>query len=149
MKKTVGKPTETRTALKKPIAFKAIPPKTLRPNAKKTTLPKRQRNIRTYPGPTDYEGYLEPNGLGTVSEETPAESERAAESGKGFSIFSMLGGIDGIIGIMTKANQVFKLFQQMGPMFKLISSFASAKATTASLKPGAIRHRPRHRKARK
>ena len=78
------------------------------------------------------------DGGGGAAGALPAAQETAAaEAGNTRGIGSFLsgfGGIDGIISMMTKAQQMFKLFQQMGPIFKLISSFSGAKASTASVR---------------
>ncbi|WP_028547790.1 hypothetical protein [Paenibacillus sp. UNC451MF] len=83
------------------------------------------------------------NGLLGSSDEAPsavneAQGEAAvpavANERAGGSFLGGFGGIEGIISMMTKAQQMFKLFQQMGPIFKLISSFGGAKATTASVR---------------
>jgi hypothetical protein len=70
-----------------------------------------------------------------------AESESASEAvvqaapttNQGFSFLNGMGGIDGLISMMGKAQQMFKLFQQMGPMFKMLDSLGGSKALTASL----------------
>ncbi|TDF99202.1 hypothetical protein [Paenibacillus piri] len=46
---------------------------------------------------------------------------------------SLFESMDGIISMMTKANQMFKLVQQMSPFFKLFGLFGGGKAATASI----------------
>ncbi|SFL35380.1 hypothetical protein SAMN03159341_105227 [Paenibacillus sp. 1_12] len=65
--------------------------------------------------------------------EIAAEAPAAAAPAQGFSLASSFGGIDSMIAMMGKAQQMFKLFQQMAPMFKLLNSFGGAKALTAGL----------------
>ena len=82
----------------------------------------------------------------------PATQEAGSAAGNERGIGSFLsgfGGLDGIISIMTKAQQMFKLFQQMGPIFKLISSFSSAKASTASVRTSQGAKVVRSRKGRR
>lgn len=70
-------------------------------------------------------------------EAAPAPAAEATAE-RGASLLGGLGGLDGIISMMTKAQKMFKLFQQMGPIFKLIGSFSGlgGKATTASVRSG-------------
>lgn len=68
--------------------------------------------------------------------ERPSAQPAEAAGSRATSLLGSFGGIDGIISVMTKAQQVFKLFQQMGPLFKMISAFGGAKAATASLRSG-------------
>lgn len=72
----------------------------------------------------------------SVSEGPSAAAAAAAEPAARASLLGGFGGIDGIISFMTKAQQMFKLFQQMGPIFKMIGAFGGAKATTSSLRSG-------------
>lgn len=74
------------------------------------------------------------------------------------SLFKKVGGLDGIISTMSKVQRMYTLFQQMGPIFKLVGGFGGfgglggllggAQAKTASVKPGS-RRRPAQRKSRK
>lgn len=156
MKKNVGRPTVSKAIPAKSNAIKANSPKAQRPGTKKTSYPKQKRTAPGYSGPADYESYVEPSiaqnggGPGPGAGDSTAEADRAAAvPEQGASLLSMFGGIDGLISIMGKAQQVFKLVQQMGPMFKMISSFTSPKAVTASLKPGAARALKQRRKIRR
>ena len=156
MKKNVGKPTVSKAAPSRTNTLKTNPSRAGSVKAGKPSYSKRKRPVRGYSGPADYESYVEPsltqNGGGSTdtAEGAALDADRAAAApaqGAG-SFLSLFGGVDGIISMMTKANQVFKLFQQMGPMFKMIGSFASSKAVTASLKPGGRRQIKRRRKKR-
>ncbi len=92
-------------------------------------------------------------GADEASAALPAAQEAAAPAGgneRGIgSLLGGFGGFDGIISMMTKAQQMFKLFQQMGPIFKLIGSFSGAKATTASVRTSRGTKAMRSRKGRR
>jgi len=63
------------------------------------------------------------------------ESREATAAALANPASSFFGGIDGIISMMGKANQMIKLFQQMGPLFKLLGMFGGGgKAATASVR---------------
>ncbi|WP_240416861.1 hypothetical protein [Paenibacillus periandrae] len=78
---------------------------------------------------------MEVKGLYRPAEEAEiaAEAPAAAAASQGFSLASAFGGIDSMIAMMGKAQQMFKLFQQMAPMFKMLNSLGGAKALTAGL----------------
>ncbi|CAG7647512.1 hypothetical protein ACFQI7_20275 [Paenibacillus allorhizosphaerae] len=67
----------------------------------------------------------------------------AAAGGDFFSLFKKVGGLDGIISTMSKVQKMYTLFQQMGPIFKLMGGFGGmgsllggAQVKTASVKSG-------------
>lgn len=72
---------------------------------------------------------------------------------KGF--IDRMGGIDGIVGTMTRVQKMVSSFQQVAPMLKLlIGSFASAKASAKSfsgndLGGSTYSRRKRRRKSRR
>lgn len=53
-------------------------------------------------------------------------------------IFNRLGGLDGILGTMTKVNKIVQSFQQMSPLIKLMvgSFLGGAKVKTVTEKSG-------------
>jgi hypothetical protein len=64
---------------------------------------------------------------------------------KGF--VDKMGGIDGIVGTMTRVQKMVSSFQQMAPMLKLLmGSFGGAKAAANSLKDGGGYSRKRTRR---
>lgn len=60
------------------------------------------------------------------------------------SMIDKLGGIEGIIGTVTKMQKVFASIQQMAPMLRLLaSSFGGAKAATKGVSSARRRSRTR------
>ncbi|WP_054025259.1 hypothetical protein [Bacillus sp. FJAT-28004] len=49
------------------------------------------------------------------------------------SMFSRIGGIDGIMSMMGRMQQLFGFVQQIPPTFKVVGSFFGPKATVSSL----------------
>jgi hypothetical protein len=92
---------------------------------------KANETMKPYLKTTEVKGLYAPadeaESSAAVVQATPAASQ-------GFSFLSGFGGIDGMISMMGKAQQMFRLFQQMGPMFKMLDSFGGSKAVTASLR---------------
>lgn len=67
---------------------------------------------------------------------------------KGF--VDKMGGIDGIVGTMTRVQKMVSSFQQMAPMLKLLMGSFGAKAASKSLKSGGYsRKRSKRRNSRK
>ncbi|MDF2960216.1 MAG: hypothetical protein K0S39_1951 [Paenibacillus sp.] len=63
------------------------------------------------------------------------ESREAAAAASPNSLFGGIGGMEEIISMMGKANQMIRLFQQITPIFKMFGMLGGgAKATTASLR---------------
>ncbi|CAG7617323.1 hypothetical protein PAESOLCIP111_02011 [Paenibacillus solanacearum] len=98
--------------------------------------------------------------LGALGGEGGTAAAGAPQTGGGdlSFLFKKVGGLDGIISTMSKVQRMYTLFQQMGPIFKLMGGFGGfgglggllggAQAKTASVKPGSSR-RPARRKSRK
>jgi hypothetical protein len=95
--------------------------------------------------PVPYEGG------GLVGAGTPASTNPL--SGINFqqikTFVDRMGGVDGVIGAMTKAQKFFGTFQQMAPMFKvLFNSFGSkVKSTDRDFRGPQSRRRRRRRKS--
>lgn len=67
-------------------------------------------------------------------------------------IVDKMGGIDGIVGTMTRVQKMVASFQQMAPMFKLLlGSFGGGKASANSLGSfdDSDSYKPRRHKAKK
>jgi hypothetical protein len=82
--------------------------------------------------------------------ETAQSSSMLTAANSGFSFLNSFGGFDGIMSMVGKAQQMFRLFQQMGPLFKMFNSFGgagAAKALTANLRESKRRKQSRRRKA--
>lgn len=87
---------------------------------------------------------------------TQTFANQATSGGSGFnmeqlkSIFGRMGGLDGIIGTMTKVNKLVQGFQQMSPLIKLLAgSFlggAKVKTVKKSARPYRTRRRTRRRR---
>ncbi|MFD0675368.1 MULTISPECIES: hypothetical protein [unclassified Paenibacillus] len=73
--------------------------------------------------------------IGRIESEQNVEASASATPNTGASLLGGFGGIDGIISMMGKANQMIRLFQQMGPIMKLFGMFGGgAKVSTASVR---------------
>jgi hypothetical protein len=105
--------------------------------------PARQANSKyryRYRDVPEFEGLFDKQGKSGAKRETAYSAAlgtpNAGATVSGFSFLRSFGGFDGIMSIMTRVQQVFRLFQQMGPMFKLFGFMGGgAKATTASIRP--------------
>jgi hypothetical protein len=99
--------------------------------------------VKPYLKTTENKGlYAPPDEL-----ETASEAPVTSSINQGFSFLNGFGGIDGMISMMGKAQQMFRLFQQMGPMFKMFDAFGGAKAVTASLRRSRMHLQPARSKA--
>lgn len=101
----------------------------------KSAIPRRRTKRKTSQPMKPYLKTMEVKGLYRPADEAEiaAEAPAAAAASQGFSLASAFGGIDSMIAMMGKAQQMFKLFQQMTPMFKMLNSLGGAKALTAGL----------------
>lgn len=59
----------------------------------------------------------------------PAPSEAGQPSASPFAAF---GGLDGIMSMMGKVQQMIGIFQQIRPAFNMINAFMAPKATVSS-----------------
>ncbi|MGO4698768.1 hypothetical protein AB4Z50_31345 [Paenibacillus sp. 2TAB26] len=66
------------------------------------------------------------------------------------SMFSRIGGMDGIMSMMGRMQQLFGFVQQIPPTFKVVGSFFGPKATVSNLsrKPARIKNKKYDAKSR-
>ncbi|MCS7458576.1 hypothetical protein N0M98_00365 [Paenibacillus doosanensis] len=127
----------TRSATLRSVKKSVPKPKARRPRSVKDSFSDSDILPSTSSGLQGFGGLGQDNAMGGFpAREEASSAPAAAPAEQRASLLSSFGGIDGIISMMTKAQQVFKLFQQMGPIFKMIGAFGGAKATTASLRTG-------------
>lgn len=103
-----------------------------------------------YPGlGTNFMGSASPNPFSPQAAGGTSGGSFNMEQFKG--IFNRLGGLDGILGTMTKVNKIFQSFQQMSPLIKLMlgSLLGGAKVKTVSEKPARSRKSSRRRRRRR
>ncbi|NHN31075.1 hypothetical protein [Paenibacillus agricola] len=96
----------------------------------RSTRKRTPETIKPYLKTTEVKGLYAPDD----DVESAAVAQAAPAANQGFSFLNGIGGIDGMLSMMGKAQQMFKLFQQMGPMFRMLNSFGGAQAVTASLR---------------
>lgn len=87
--------------------------------------------------------------------QSPVPFQSGNPGGPGFGGFSFneiktmidrMGGIDGVLNMLQKANKMMQTIQQMAPMFKLVFSSLGGKAKTADTYSGDVPRRRRRRR---
>jgi hypothetical protein len=97
-----------------------------------------------------------PEGQWTPGANLPVPSQPAADPSSFLgklpikdikNIVDRMGGIEGIMGMANKVNSMFKTFQQMAPMFKLLmGSFGKAKTANSRRSSYKRKRKPRSRR---